>query len=308
MNTLEDALSFTLERAHASRPTMEILQDAPYGWTWDKITPEAFGDLILELEEQRGVLSEAEAGLSFAGGKWDVALESLLDDAVRGATLGRVSFKEQPRKASLFEDLRFLTAGREGRYRQALRFEKAWQKADAAWVFKTGLPLADFRARRKAILDLEEAQVEADRNERFERATLNDMATTLNKWCVDWYEVATATFAERTVPGMVVRTIPTTYDPNRPPGPLKLRAKAASAGEDALLLWRADRGTRFYILAEGPAGGGFVTIVDGATEKRWALRDFSPGLWRFKGYAENQFGQGKESDVVEVQVAAAKAA
>jgi hypothetical protein len=32
------------------------------------------------------------------------------------------------------------------------------------------------------------------------------------------------------------------------------------------------------------------------------------GLWRFKGYASNQFGNGPESDVVELTVAVAAAA
>jgi hypothetical protein len=33
-----------------------------------------------------------------------------------------------------------------------------------------------------------------------------------------------------------------------------------------------------------------------------------PGLWRFKGYAGNQFGNGPESSVVEVTVPVAAAA
>jgi hypothetical protein len=287
---------------------MLVLQEAPYDWEWDRITPVAFGDLIRELEEQRVTHAGAEADLGFAGSHWDHELQGLVDDAIMGVKLGRVYFKEQPVLASLFEDLRFPTAGRDGRYRQVLAFEKSWQRANAAWVFKPGLALADFRARRKAIRDLEEAHVEAERNERFERARLQHLATTLNGLCVDWYEVATASFAEPTVPGQLIRTVPTTYDPNRPPGPLKLVAQAVADSDDAQLSWRADRGVKFDIYAEGPAGGGFVRIITGATEKRWTLRGLAPGRWRLKGYAENQFGQGKESEVVELLVTGVKAA
>jgi hypothetical protein len=118
--------------------------------------------------------------------------------------------------------------------------------------------------------------------------------------CVDWYEAATATFAGETTPGALVRTVPTTYDPNRPPGPLVFtQAESPGAGVVALR-WRAPRGVQYIIWALDPGATEWVKLLDGVQENSWSEENLTAGTWRFKGRAENKFGEGTESEVVPV--------
>ena len=125
---------------------------------------------------------------------------------------------------------------------------------------------------------------------------------------VKWYDMATATFAEPTVAGQLVRTIPTTYDPNRAPRRLRFTAHLSTAPNHGHLIWRAARGQRSYILAKWPGAPEFELILEGVTDHEWMGLGLMPGAWQFKGYATNQHGQGEESEVVTLTVAAAQAA
>jgi len=120
--------------------------------------------------------------------------------------------------------------------------------------------------------------------------------------------VATAKFSDDTVAGHLVRTIPTTYEPNRPPAELSFTQHSSPGPNQAQLIWRAARGERFFISGQGPGSATFDLMLDGVTETTWLGQGLVPGLWRFKGYASNQFGSGLESPIVEVVVAVAAAA
>jgi len=41
-------------------------------------------------------------------------------------------------------------------------------------------------------------------------------------------------------------------------------------------------------------------ILDGVMDTEWMGQGLASELWKFKGYANNQFGDGEESDVVEL--------
>ena len=253
-------------------------------------------------------LSGAESGTQLAAADWDHALDGLLDDVSLGIRLARVRFKDQPVKLRLFEGLRASGQSRPSRYEQALDFESSWAKTDPAWTFKPSVTLASFRTRRKAIKDKEDAHMTAYKDEQHERAVLHDLVDKVNRISVDWYEEASATFDAETVAGQLIRTIPTTYDPNRPPGQLIFTQHISPAPNQIQLFWRAARGEQYFILGQGPDSAVFELIIDGITETEWVGQGLLPGLWRFKGYARNQFGNGLESPVVEVTVAVAAAA
>jgi hypothetical protein len=120
--------------------------------------------------------------------------------------------------------------------------------------------------------------------------------------------VATAQFGEDTVAGQLVRTVPTTYDPSRAPGQLRFTVHISTAPNQMQLVWRAARGERSFIRAQRPGAAGFDLFLDGITGTEWVGLGVAPGLWRFDGYATNQFGQGPTSEIVEVNVAAVAAA
>lgn len=308
MDSFDPTLDFSLERARATKAIMTSLLAAPYNFQWDGISPNNFQNMIDGVDGQVEVLAEAEAHTTDAAAFWDQDLDLLIADAALGTRLGRVKFSANAAKLRQFDLLRYRVVGRDGRYAQALAFEKAWKTADAAWVFKSGLAQAQFKTRRLAIVDREEAHVEAVAAERLQRALLHGMAEGVNEISVKWYDVATATFAEPTVPGQLIRTIPTTYDPNRVPGKLRFTAHLSTAPNHGHLLWRAARGQRFYILAKRPGATEFELILEGVTDNEWMGLGLMPGLWSFQGYATNQHGEGATSEVVQLTVAAAQAA
>lgn len=308
MDAMDESLDFVFERALSTKGLMFRLLQPPSNWSWRGLSPNNFSDQLRGLDDQLVRLKEFEAGTTGAGALWDQDLDLLLADSSLGTRLARVEFQNDRFKSSLFASLRNNGTSRVARYEQALDFEVAWKKADAQWVFKSGLTLADFTLRRKAIRTREEAHDIAERDERNERLLLHSQADDLNAVCVDWYEVATATFAEHTVPGQLVRSIPTTYDPNRPPGRLEFVAHMSVAPNQVHLKWRAPRGEKHFIFGKGPGASEPTLMLDGVTDREWVGLGLSAGLWEFQGYARNQFGQGPASDAVQVTIAAALAA
>ena len=211
-------------------------------------------------------------------------------------------------KLPLFLNVRSQSTGRDALYREALDFEKAWAKADAAWIFKLGLPLTTFKGARELITVKQADYAEAVKHEQGERAVLHTLAEAVNEVSVDWYQVATAHFAEFTTEGQLIRTIPTTYDPSQPPGKLSFLQLLTPAPNEVHLIWRAPRGQRSYIQAQAPGATDFSTILDGVSQTEWIGMGLAAGLWRFKGKATNQHGEGAESEMVEVLISAAQAA
>lgn len=307
MDELTQSIDEVLERAYAARPTMQTLEGPPYNWDWPEGASGVFAERIAEVNELVVELADAEAKLSLAASLWDQSANAVYELVSLGQRMGKLRFKGQRAKLKLFERLRLNNTGRESRQQQALAFEASWKKADPAWVFKEGLALGDFRTQRRALRDLEEAHADAVKDEMFTRASLHEAGLGLHDLCVDWYEAATLTFAEDTVPGMLVRTVPTTYDPNRPPGPLVFtRVESTDAGE-AALRWRAPRGSRFVIESMAPGSSDWTMLLNEAQENSWTGQGMPGGFWKFRGQALNKFGEGAWSEPVELAVPATKA-
>ena len=305
---VDEAIDFIFERSRATKSIMVTLAAPPYGWQWPGLSASNYRDQIGRMDEQLEVLSERETTTSVAAAQWDHDINLLLADAIFGANLARVKYKKNPVLLHLFEGLRHGGGGREVSYRQALEFESSWKAADAAWVFQPGLTLALFKQRREALRTREEAHVDAEKAEARERALFHVMANEVNEVAVDWYEVATATFGPDSVPGALVRTIPTTYNPSQPPGELVFTAHMAVAPNQGHLLWRAPRGEKYFISGKGPNDAQFQLLLDGVTDREWVGLGLAAGLWQFHGYATNAFGQGVVSKVVPVNIPAAAAA
>ncbi len=308
MDELDETLTFALERALSTEVTMELLARPPYAWTWEAVPLGEYSARINVARVQEAAVCTAVAHLSYTATAWDQAIEALLADVSFGQPMARLKFKADPARLRLFNGLRLNNTGREARHRQALDFETSWAKADATWIFKDGLTLEIFRERRRALRDLEEAYFAAVKDEQFARASLRTQAAALNELSMDWYEAATITFAADTVPGQLVRSIPTTYDPNRPPGPLVFTRNESDGAGRGELSWRSPRARRFTLYAMRPGASVWEPLLRDTEEHSWSAEDLAPGLWRFKGHAQNNFGEGTESEAVEIAVAAMAAA
>ena len=306
---LDITLDFALERARDTQAIMETLAGAPYLWSFDGPSPGSILGQIQAVEAQIDVLAGKVTHRRFVSSQWDTESQKLVDDAQLGTRAGRIKYKAQPVNLHLFKTLKYPTAGRDNRYKQAHAFEKVWNKlGGSAWNFKTGLTFEIFKQRREALLTIEDNHVAAETDEKHERALLHSMADDLNTFSVDWYAVATETFGPATVPGQLIRTIPTTYDPARPPGKLRFTAHMSGMPNTIHLAWRASRGQQYYISALAPDGQEYDIILDGVTDTEWIGLSMTAGLWKFKGHATNQYGEGAESDVVEITVAQSQAA
>ena len=298
MEELSQSVDGILERVGATQPILQLLEQK-YAWAWPELDPAEFVQKLAEARELDVDVCEATAEVRGAAGELDVRVREVFEDVSLGLRLARLRFKRQPAKAELFAGLRLNNTGRESRQQQALDFELSWKKADPIWVF---------RAQRLALRELEEAHGAAAKDEMYARGLLRESARWLHEECVDWYEAATATFDEGTVPGQLIRTIPTTYDPNRPPGPLVFtRAESPAAGA-AALRWRSPRGEKFIIWVLAPGATAWTKLLDGVKENSWSAEKLAAGTWRCKGRALNKFGEGTESEVVTVPVAAVAAA
>ena len=316
MDAFDIALDTNLERSYATKPIMDTLAAPPYNYQWDGISSGNYGNMIQGVEDQVVALAVARAATSMAASLWDIGLDGLISDAQVGTRLAKQRYKSQLEKLEQFDGLVYRPAGRDGRQAQAVDFEAAWQTAEPAWTFKVdplspapALTLAAYSARRAAIAAT--AHVNHALKKAFEgheRSKLHGMADALNRISVDWYDTATAQFDQDTVPGMLIRTIPTTYDPNRVPGQLRFTSVMSGAPNTMHLVWRAARGERFYLRAKGPGATEFVTILNGVDITEWLGLALAPGAWELEGYATNEHGQGATSEKVTVTVAQALAA
>jgi hypothetical protein len=301
---VDEAIDFIFERARSTNEVMTQLVAPPYNWMWTGLSPGNYGNQIEALDLQLEVLTDKESATAVAAAQWDYDISLLLADAGFGASLGRVKYKHDPVRLHLFEGLRHGGGGREESYRQALDFEGSWRAADPAWIFRAPLTLALFKQRREALRGREDAYVTADKNEARERSLFHVMANDLNAISVDWYETATTWFGANTVPGALIRTIPTTYDPARPPGALAFTESMSAAPNQVHLKWRAPRGEKFFLKAKGPGQTEWQMILENATDKEWVGLGLAAGAWQFEGWATNQFGTGASSGIITVNVAA----
>lgn len=306
---VDEAIDFIYGRARDTKSVMTTLSNQPYGWSWGGMSPENFRNLIDTLNGQMEVLNDAESATSLKAALWDQEIVSLLDLSMLGASSARVKWAHDGVRLPLFQGLRHGGRGRDVSYHQVLEFESAWRTADPNWVFDLGLTLAAFKQRREALrLVLEVAHIDTANLEARQRSILHTMANDVNEVSTGWYEVATAKFDPDSVPGALIRTIPTTYDPAQPPGPLQFTAHMAVAPNQVHLIWRAARGEKFFIWGKGPGDAQFQLLLDGVTDKEWIGMGLTAGSWEFKGYATNQFGQGAESEIVSINIPAAAVA
>jgi hypothetical protein len=301
---VDEAIDFIFERSRETKSVMTTIAAPPYNKMWDGVSPGNYGNMIDALDTQQEVLSDKAALTSLAAAEWDHDIALLLADAVYGSSLARVKWKNDPVKLHLFQGLRHGGVGRDEAYRQALDFESSWRAASPAWIFNPPLTLALFKQRREALRTREDAHIEAEKTESRERSLFHVMANDVNEISMDWYETATTWFGPNTVPGALVRTIPTTYDPDRPPGALVFKETMSAAPNQVLLKWRAPRGEKFFLRAKGPGQSEWQTIVENETFKEWVGLGLTAGVWQFEGWATNQFGTGPTSGIITVNVSA----
>lgn len=263
--------------------------------------------LLNGLTVQENLLSLKEAQLAIAAGAWDNILDPWHADSVFVLKKGRALFRDGP-KGPAWTRLKANGKSRDRITREGTELENTWKESDPAWVPRTGLPFATFQAYRTTAEVKGRAHSVADKAADNQRGLLITQANAIHDLCVKWYELATNDFAPDTAQGILIRTIPTGYNPDQAPGRLRFPERFSPAPGHLVLRWAAPRGEHYNIYAKAPGSNEFVKILENVTVTEWLAQDLTPGIWAFKGEAVNADGLGEMSEVIVVPVMAAQAA
>jgi hypothetical protein len=299
---------FIKDRAAQTGAVMVQLANNPPGWTAeDFISPQNFVDMVNSILPIENELSLREAALALAGGEWDAVLDPWHDESVCVLSLARPKFRGSS-KAPAWRNLRANSRGRDQVMKTGQDIIAAWQTSNPNWVPKAGLTLAAFTGRQTAAATKAAAHNTADKLADMKRGELHDLLNEVYDLSVRWYEIATGYWPEDSIEGSLIRTIPTSYNPNAAPGQLHFKLRFSPSPNNVQLGWEAPRGEHYDIYALAPNAPEFVKILSNVTQTMWQGQGLTAGPWAFKGEARNADGLGAVSDVIVVTVQAAMAA
>ena len=287
---------------------MVQLANNPPGWNApDFISPQNFIGLVEQIPVLENLLAVRESALALAAGEWDAILNPWHDESVTVLAMARPKFRGTS-KAPMWRNLNADNRSRDKVMQTGTEVIAAWQNSDATWVPKAGLTLAAYQARQNAALAKSTLYNSADKLADMQRGILNDLANEVHDLSVRWYELATGYWPADTIEGNLIRTIPTSYNPNTAPGQLHFQLRLSPSPNNLQLGWEAARGQHYDIYALAPGGIEFVKILSNVTQTTWQGQGLAAGPWSFKGEARNADGTGPVSEVIVVSVLSAMAA
>ena len=139
-------------------------------------------------------------------------------------------------------------------------------------------------------------------------AALNDKAARVDQDNVDWYAAVTRKFAAGTPEGDLVRSnVPTTSRPEEPVQQAVISNLIVSGGNIHFDV-HAPGATRYTYLQKLSGAAAFVVVLADSLETSFNLQGQPVGVHLFKAVPSNSRGDGPESAVVQVTVAAVQAA
>lgn len=299
---------FIKTRAAQSGAVMLQLANNPPMWTAeDFISPQNFVDMVNSILPMENALSLREAALALAAGEWDAVLDPWHAESVSVLALARPKFRNSS-KAVAWRNLTNRSQARDKVMKTGQDIIAAWQTSGATWVPKSGLTLVAFTARQTAAVEKAAAHNTADKLADMKRGELHDLLNEVYDLSVRWYEIATGYWPEDSIEGSLIRTIPTSYNPNAAPGQLQFKLHLSPSPNNVQLGWEAPRGEHYDIYALAPNAPEFVKILSNVTQTTWQGQGLTAGPWAFKGEARNADGTGAVSEVIVVPVQAAMAA
>jgi hypothetical protein len=295
-------------RGAQSGAVMVQLANNPPGWTAEGfLSPQNFVGMLEGILPLENALALREAELALAAGQWDEVLNPWHDESVTVLAMARPKFRDT-NKAPAWRNLRADSRSRDRIMSTGKDIIGAWQTSDAAWVPKPGLTLAAYTARQTAAVAKAAAHNTADKLADIKRGELNDLLNEVYDLSVRWYEIATGYWPKDSVEGSLIRTIPTSYNPNAVPGKLEFKLHLSPSPNTVQLAWEAPRGQHYDIYALAPGATEFVKILGNVTQTTWQGQGLAAGQWAFKGEARNADGAGEPSEVIVLPVLAAMAA
>jgi len=164
---------------------------------------------------QEKVVKLAESEMINARSAWDASLDTLHRLTMQGVSMAKNRFRNDPIKLSLVQDITTRGDSRQGILDEALEWETAWNKADAAWNPLPANTLPAFQTLRLQCLEALQQDYKDKLSAWREMAgMLAQFARVMEDINEAWYSDATDIFAAGTAEGDMIRgTIPTTYTP-----------------------------------------------------------------------------------------------
>ncbi len=301
------SIDFVRTRAQRTYDAQNSLStDVP--WVWDQKTVLQWSTDITLVDQLVQAESAKRAQLRNVTALWQANVDQILAITRQVAGLGRVRFRKEPAKKHSFDALNTNARSRTDIYTDGLAARDAWQEVDPEWEISeavTAGALGSLLANCLYCLGSHSAKLQAWR---FAAAKLNEKAAALDADNVAWYEEATRRFLAGTAEGDMIRsTVPTTARPEQAVGQAVI-SNLMVAGGDIHFDCAAPHATRYTYLQQAPGSATFLVVELETTEAHLTLHGQPAGVHRFKAVGKNSRGEGPESAVVEVTVAASNVA
>ncbi len=300
------SILFIRRRARASRNAQNTIS---VEWVWSEKSVADWDNDLLNLKTKEDNESSTRADLRAVTAQWQHRVDVTQSHTRNIVRLGKIRFRNDAEKLDLFDKLRSSGTSRDTIRRQGLALRDAWQKNDPAWVplkdeAKQEVTLAVFSALLDTCHECEKQQSQKLTAWRNAAAALNGAARALDADNVAWYGEATTHFPAGTQFGDLIRSsVPTTTNPAEEVGQAVVTNLIVSGGTIHFDC-AAEHATRFTYFHQPPGADDFQLIQADTEETSVTLGDQLAGLHRFKAFGSNSQGQGDESDVAQIEVAA----
>lgn len=277
-------------------------------FVWHERTLLQMGDSVTLLDQLDAEESARRTAWRNAAIFWDNTLAEIKAVTATIKRQGSFRFGGDAVKKGFFARLKIDGRSREDIYQQGKQARDAWQEVDAAWKLSGDYLLSAFSSLLASSIALDNAHGPKFTAWRKTASTLNNKARTINRDNVAWYAEATRKFKKGTAEGDMIRsTVPTTTRPAQPVG-LAAISNVMVAGTAVHFDFTALHATRFTVFHKAPGSPVFLVVVTETKERSFTFHDLAPGEHEFTVAGVNAKGEGPQSVVVKVTVAAAAAA
>ena len=295
------SIEFTKSRTQATRNAQVEIAAT---WVWSEKTLEKWNTDVTRLEQLQQDESAKRTAWRNAAEMWEndlVQIQQITRDVKR---VGSFRFRNDPVKLKLFENLRTDGDSRADIYGQGIAMRDAWDEADEAWALSTEVTLAHFNSLLASSLARQSAHGTALTAWRRAASELANKARVVDADNVAWYAEAIRRFPAGTVEGDMIRSsVPTTTRPFQAVGQAVITNLMTSNGAIHFDC-AAQYATRYTYLHQAPGSPAFTVAVADTPQTSFNLHAQPAGVHRFKAFGSNAAGQGPESAVVQVTVAA----
>lgn len=277
-------------------------------WTWILKTVMQWRDDVRALDQLIATESSRRTAWRNVAELWQADLDRIKEITQLVVGIAKVQFANRPVDLALFEQLNTDGRSRGDIHEQGVKARDAWQEVDATWRISADITLSAFSSLLAASLARKESHGPKETAWRRAEIDLTMKAEQVDRDNVLWYEEATRRFSEDTAEGRLIRTtVPTSTPPERAARQAVISNLTATGG-DLHFDCKALYATHFTYLQQTPGAGAFVVVVADTKVRSLTLHHQPPGLHRFKAVPRNSLGEGPESAIAEITIAAQAAA